>query len=102
VIAFRTTRMADRARLDRAAQPPRCWCGRPVARDVADAVLCAEHDNPPPRPRPGIPHPGMGASIGLALCCMAVPFGILAQQFDARFDIQPSPDGAIVVPAVDR
>ena len=27
----------------------RCWCYRPVAKDVPGAWLCAEHDDPPPR-----------------------------------------------------
>lgn len=26
----------------------RCYCGRPVAKDIADSVYCGEHDYPPP------------------------------------------------------
>lgn len=27
----------------------RCWCYRPVAKDIPGSVLCGEHDYPPPR-----------------------------------------------------
>ena len=75
----------------------RCWCGRPVARDVPDAYLCAEHDDAPPNPRPGIWHPGFAAAVVLALAVMVGSLGVLLVQFDARFDVQPSPAGPTVV-----
>lgn len=26
----------------------RCWCLRPVAKDIPDSLYCGNHDNPPP------------------------------------------------------
>ena len=58
---------------------------------------CFEHDDAPPKPRPGIPHPGMGAAITLALAIFVAALGVLVAQFDARYDVQPSPAGPTVV-----
>ena len=72
----------------------RCWCGRPAAPGDID---CYEHDDAPPNPRPGIWHPGFAAAVVLALAVMVGSLGVLLVQFDARFDVQPSPAGPTVV-----
>jgi len=75
----------------------RCWCNRPVARDVVDAVECAEHDNPPPTARSGIPRPGMAAALALALACIAIPLGVLVAHLRADYAVIPTPDGPAVI-----
>lgn len=74
-------------------------CQRPVPLDSPCGCCCWNCDDVPSGrrlfPRTGALIAGICAAV-LLIGCVA----FLAVKFDERWDIEPSPDGAVVVPAV--
>lgn len=72
-------------------------CQRPVPLDSPCGCCCWNCDDAPPSGRRWFRNTGALIAGVLAAVLLIAAVSFLAVQFDQRYDVQPSPDGPVVV-----